>query len=316
MNAVGADFDLPPDKDRALNRAKRVCWVSIAALVTIVLAVAITAGASQTMKAMWIEDTLSLVPDISFLVGARYRKKPPDEAYPYGYRRAVLIGFLCGAFALFFFGVFLLGDSSLKLIKAEHPTIQTVGLFGQRVWIGWLMIGALIYSVIPPFVLGRIKMPLANELHDKVLHVSAKLDKGDWLSGGAAVIGIIGVGYGFWWADASAAAIISFEIIHDGWDNLRNAVAQLMNKRPTDVETQREDPVIDEVQKALARLEWVREARVRLREDGDTLTGEAYLVPRDETDLLARVEQARTTAESLDWRLHDISIVPVRSVQR
>src|SRR5437763_560261 len=101
MNAIGAEFELPDDKQATMDRAKRIVWVSIVFLVSIIFAVALTAGASETMKAMWIEDTLSLVPSVSFLVGERYRKKSPDEAYPYGYRRAVSIGFLCGAVALF-----------------------------------------------------------------------------------------------------------------------------------------------------------------------------------------------------------------------
>jgi cation diffusion facilitator family transporter len=315
MNAIGPDFDLPQDKLPALQKARRVTWLSIIFLATIILAVALTAGASQTMKAMWIEDTLSLVPSTSFLIGAHFRKKPPDEAYPYGYRRAVLIGFLCGAVALFCVGIYLLGDSGLKLMEAEHPTIPTIGLFGTRVWAGWPMIAALVYSVFPPLILGRMKMPLAHELHDKVLHVSAMLDKGDWLSGIAAVLGILGIGYGFWWADSAAAAFISIEIISDGWENLRNAVAQLMNKRPTDIETQREDALIDCVQEALERLDWVAQARVRLREDGDVLTGEAFVVPRDDRDLLGKMEQATQIANSQDWRLHDVNIVPLRSIK-
>src|SRR5438270_11286641 len=113
MNAIGAGFDLPADKERTMRKAKLVEWASIFFLVTIVFAVALTAGASQTMKAMWIEDTLSLIPSISFLVGAHYRKKPPNETYPYGYRRAVLIGFLCGAVALFGLGIYILGDLGL-----------------------------------------------------------------------------------------------------------------------------------------------------------------------------------------------------------
>src|SRR5207248_5363113 len=132
MNAVGADFDLPEDKERTMRKATRVSWASIFWLSSIIAAVAVTAGASQTMKAMWMEDTLSLVPSVSFLVGAHFRRKPPDEAYAYGYRRAVLIGFLCGAVALFAFGVYLIAGSALKLIQAEHPTIQTVGLFVNR----------------------------------------------------------------------------------------------------------------------------------------------------------------------------------------
>jgi divalent metal cation (Fe/Co/Zn/Cd) transporter len=266
------------------------------------------------MKAMWVEDTLSLVPSFSFLIGIHFRNKSPGEAFPYGYRRAVLVGFMCGAVTLFGFGLFLLGDSMVKLIAAEHPSVQTIDLFGRRVWLGWLMLGALVYSVIPPMALGRMKAPLARELHDKSLHVSAELNKGDWLSGMAGMAGILGIAFGLWWMDSAAAAFISFEIIKDGWANLRNSVAQLMNKRPSDIDTKQEDPAIDKLQEALEKLPWVRHARVRLREDGDVLTGEAFIEPHEDHDLLERMAEARGLVSSVDWRLHDISMVPVRSV--
>jgi cation diffusion facilitator family transporter len=315
MNAVGAPYELPPDKARALQKAIHIEWASIGFLLSIVVLMAVVMGSSQMMKAMWFEDTLSLVPSCCFLVGAHFRKKMPDEAYPYGYRRAVLVAFLCGAVALFGFGLFLLGDSLFKLIKAEHPTIQTVWLLGKPVWLGWLMLATLVYSVIPPVVLGRIKMPVAEQLHDKVLHVSAVLNKGDWLAGIAGVIGIVAIAYGFWWADSAAAAFISYEIIKDGYANLRNSVAQLMNKRPSDIKSQEQDAVIDQLQKAIERLEWIAKARVRLREDGDVLTGEVFIEPRDDRDLLNRLAQARDVANSIDWRLHDVTMVPVRSVE-
>ncbi len=315
MNAIGADYQLPPDKQRALQKATRVEWTFIGFLLSIIVVMALVMGSSQTMKAMWIEDTLSLVPSFSFLAGAYFRKKRPDEAFPYGYRRAVLVGFMCGAVVLLGFGVFILGDSVIKLIAAEHPTIQTVEIFGKRIWLGWLMVGALVYSVIPPIIFGRMKLPLASELHDKALHVSAEINKGDWLSGIAGVVGIFGISYGFWWADSIAAAFISIEIAKDGYINLRNSIAQLMNKRPSDIESQKEDPAIDTLQHALERLDWIAHARVRLREDGDVLSGEVFIEPRDDRNLLDRMTEARNLAMSVDWRLHDVSMVPVRSVE-
>jgi hypothetical protein len=87
-----------------------------------------------------------------------------------------------------------------------------------------------------------------------------------------------------------------------------------MNRRPSSVEDQEEDPAIDELQKALENRSWVEKARVRLREDGDVLTGESFIQPRDGGDLLDRMAEARKIVGSVDWRLHDISMVPVRSV--
>jgi cation diffusion facilitator family transporter len=315
MSHPGADFQMPPDKQEVLKRAQRLEWASIFFLITIILVMGVTMGASQAMKAMWIEDTLSLIPTSAFLIGTYFRKKPPDEQFPYGYRRAVLIAFLAGSVALFGFGLYILGDSIYKLAVAEHPSIQTIELFGRRVWLGWLMVAALTYSIFPPFILGRMKYPLARKLHDKALQTDAKIDKGDWLAGLAGIAGILGIAYGFWWADSVAASFISFEIVKDGFSSLRNSVAQLMNKRPTDVENKEDDPITDKIREELERLDWVKHARVRLREDGDTLTGEAFIVPRDEQALLDRMQEATEVAHALDWRLHDINVVPLRSLE-
>src|SRR5207248_456152 len=73
------DFDLPPDKQDALRRARRLEWVSLAFMVTVVAAVGFTAGSSQTMKAMWVEDVVSLIPSATFLIGAYFRRKRPDD---------------------------------------------------------------------------------------------------------------------------------------------------------------------------------------------------------------------------------------------
>jgi len=179
---------------------------------------------------------------------------------------------------------------------------------------GWVMIAALLYSVVPPVVLGHMKQPLARELHDKALQTSAMLDKGDWLSGIAGVLGIIGIAYGFWWADSAAAAFISIEIVKDGFSELSNSIAQLMNKRPSDVESKEPDPIVDELQDALRRLDWVADVRVRLREDGDVVTGEAFVAPRDDRDLLRKLDEATKIANGFEWRLHDVNIVPVRQL--
>ncbi|HEY0458444.1 MAG TPA: cation diffusion facilitator family transporter [Pyrinomonadaceae bacterium] len=308
------EYNLPDDKADALERARRLEYWSLFFLFTIIVALGLTMGASQAMKAMWAEDFLSLVPTSAVLIGIHFRRKKPDAQFPYGYRRAVQICFLAGAIALFGFGVYILIDSILKLIMAHHPTIQTIELFGTRVWLGWLMIGALVYSIFPPLILGRMKLPLAAELHDKTLQTDATIDKGDWLAGLAGIAGILGIAYGFWWADAVAGGIISVEIVKDGYGALKNSVQQLMNMRPTDVENKEKDPIFDKVQAEIENLEWVKDARIRLREDGDVIAGEAFVVPTDERDLMEKLGQAGERVKALDWRIYDFNIVPVSSL--
>jgi cation diffusion facilitator family transporter len=309
MSIHGSAFQLPEKQLAIFQRARRLEWISILFLLTIIAAIGCTMGSSEAMKAVWIEDLLSLVPPVAFLIGARFRDRDPTDEFPYGYRRATLIAFLAAAVALLAFGLYILGESLTTLIAAERPSIGTIGLFGRRVWLGWMMIAALIYSVIPPLILGRLKLPLATELHDKALQTDANLNKGDWLTGIAGVFGILGIGLGFWWADAVAAAIISIEILRDGVSDLRNSIAQLMNKRPTQVDSYEKDPVLDRVEEALKQLEWVCGVRVRLREDGEVISGEVFVVPRDESNLMARVSEATERACGVDWRLHDINVV-------
>lgn len=67
------------------------------------------------------------------------------------------IAFLGASFALFSIGGFRVIDSGLKLMEMEHPSVGTMHLFGRDVWLGWVMIAALVYSAIPPIVLGRLE---------------------------------------------------------------------------------------------------------------------------------------------------------------
>ncbi len=64
-------------------------------------------------------------------------------------------------------GLYLIYDSGTKLIAMEHPTLGPIQLFGQTIWIGWLMIAALAYSIVPPVVLGRLKQPVAKRLRTR-----------------------------------------------------------------------------------------------------------------------------------------------------
>lgn len=313
---VREPYRLPDDKEAKLQQAKRLEWWTIGFMISIVVVVGLVAGSSQAMKAAWIEDILSLVPPLAFLIAIRFRNRQPDEQFPYGYRRAISIAFLCAALALTAFGGYLLVESVITLLRHEHPTIGAVELFGNQIWLGWLMITALIYSVIPPVILGRMKLPLASELHEKVLHTDAEMNKADWMTGVAGVFGILGIGMGWWWADATAAGIISLDILKDGLTNLKGSVTSLMDKTPTTVERDEPHPVSERLRDALQNLDWVSQAQVRLREEGDVFTGEAFIVPSDESDLLDKIERANELANSLDWRIYDVIVTPVRKLKQ
>lgn len=202
-------FELPADKQRLHRRAVHLEWWTIAFFVVAVTMLALTLGQSQAMKAAWIEDMLGLVPPVAFLVAARYRRRAPNERFPYGYHRSVSVAFLAGSVALLGLGGYVVYDSLARLVARERPPIGLVELFGYRFWLGWLMIVVLFATMVPAIILGRIKQRIARQLHDKVLYADAEMNRADWLTAGAAILGILGIGAGLWWADAVAAAIIA-----------------------------------------------------------------------------------------------------------
>ncbi|WAS94879.1 cation transporter [Nannocystis punicea] len=308
--------ELPCDKAPAMRLAVRVEQVSLIYFVTAIAFTAFVMGESQAMKTVWIDDMLGMVPPLAVLVAARLRRRHATDAYRYGYHRAVTIAFLVAAVALLGFGGYLLGEGLYTLIRAERPTIGSVTVFGRDLWLGWLMIAALTWSAAPTVILGRIKLRLAHDLHDKALYTDALMNKADWMTGAAGMLGVIGIGLGYWWADAVAASMIAVDITRDGARNMIAAFGDLMDRRPRDVACQCEDPLPDRIVAALRDLPWVRCASVRLREHGHVLIGEVYVVPVDESAPLRRIDEVHTLARACDWRLTDLTVQLVPALTR
>ncbi len=227
---------IPSEIEGDIKHCIRLEWWTIGWQLSIIFVMFLVMGSSQAMKSAWTEDLLGLVPALAFLVAIHFERKQPDSKYPYGFNRLNSLAFLISATALVGMGGYLIYDSGTKLIAAEHPTIGPIEIFGQPVWLGWLMMGALVYSVIPPVILGRMKQPLARRAQDKVLHTDALMQKADWMTGVAAIIGIGGVGFGLWWADSVAAALIAVDIVHDGVRAWRVAAAELIDGAPRALE--------------------------------------------------------------------------------
>jgi len=148
------------------------------------------------------------------------------------------------------------------------------------------MIPALVYSAIPAVIIGRLKLPLARELHDKVLYADGQMNKADWLTADAAMIGVIGIG--LWWLDAAAAIIISLDITKDGVTNLKAATGDLMDSRPTVTDDSQLDPLPERLRSEVESLEWVSDCAVRVREEGHVFFADVQVVPSSDAELAVK----------------------------
>jgi cation diffusion facilitator family transporter len=303
--------ELPERQAEVLRRAVRLEGVTLGFLVVTVTLVFLVLGNSQAMKAAWIEDLLSFIPPIAFLIAVRLARRRPTVRHPYGFHRSVAVGHLVAAVALTGMGAFLIVDSGIGLLTAEHPTIGTIDLFGATIWLGWLMIAVMVITGIPPVIVGRMKLGLARELHDKVLYADADMNKADWMTSVGTIVGVLGIGVGLWWMDAAAALFIAASIVHDGVSNLRAAVVDLMDARATTFDDAQPHPLVGRVDQYLASLPWVREAGSRVRDEGHVFHIEAFVVPHRRKVALSDIETAREGCVTLDWKIQDVVVVPV-----
>lgn len=314
---IGEPFEFPREQQELRQKARRMAFITLGVLGFAALSLALTLGQSQAMKTAWVSDLLSLLTPILMLAAMRYEKRRPSARFPFGYYRALSVAFLGTAAALWVVGGWLLYDSLVKLIAQHRPPIGTFALFGSEFdfWAGWVMIGALTFSVIAAVIIGHFKKPIATKLHNKALLADADMNKANYMSEGAAVVGILLVGFGFWWGDAVAAALISTTIIYDGWHNMRQVVGDLMDESPTTIGGGELEDLPIRIKLAAEELDWVEAAAVRLRESGHVLNGEVFVVPNDNTNLVRRIERAADDLRKLDWRLYSLVVVPVSRIE-
>lgn len=294
--------DHPAEIRDALHRADRLEWWSLFWLILIVVMMGVVGGGSQAFRTAWIEDMLSLLAPAAFLVSRKLETLPERPRFPFGFQRAGSIGFFFAAAALAVIGGFLLYEGVMTLARAEHPTLGSWTILGRQIWLGWLMIGALALSIIPPVMLGRMKRECARRLQDKLLYTDAETNAADWQTGAAGIAGILGIAFGLWWTDAAMAILISVSVLKDGLYGLRVSMTSLLDGAPRRLDS----PEIDvEVQRIIERLKArYRNVHVQVRETGRYVR--VSIEPDDVHHLPRPI--ARALVDSDDWRLLDLSV--------
>lgn len=306
---------LPEEQQKILASTIRFQWVSIVVLVVSIVAVAIVAGSSQAMKVAWLEDSMSLLPPIAFLVAARRIRKPSSREFPYGHHRSIGVAHVVAAASLLAMGAFLVIDSTMTLVKVDRPPVGLIVLFGHGIWAGWLMIGVMVVTSIPPVFIGRRKMKLAESLHDKVLYADADMNKANWTSALATIIGVLGIGVGLWWADSIAAIVVSISILHDGVKNLRASIGGLTDGRARTFDGKEPHPLTEKVEEVARSTAWVADAVGRVRDEGHVFHVEMFVVPVEGAVVTGQhCEDLRTALSEVEWKIHDVVIAPVAEI--
>lgn len=307
--------ELPSEQERAIRKAVRWEVFTIVYTSITIAVIALVVGESQAMRTAWIEDMLSLIPQIAFLTALLFVRRRPTRKHPYGLHRAMGVGHLVAGVALLAVGLNLAVEAVSGLIAGEHPTIGTVQLFGQTVWLGWLMVAVMLVVIVGPvFLYGPAKAKLAPVLHNKLLYADADMAKADWQTTVASIVGVLGVGVGLWWLDGAAALFISLGIIWDGFRNTRTAVVDLMDQRARTFDSTKPHPLARDIVSYLRSRPWVEAAAVRMRDQGQVFHIEAFVVPHRRAVTLAELTAAAEGITDLDWKVQDVVVVPVEEL--
>ncbi|MBA2654998.1 MAG: cation transporter [Gammaproteobacteria bacterium] len=302
-------LEFPPLLAKIYKKAVVYEWISLFYMASVVFFLYLVMGNSQTMKAVFFEDSLSLIPPLMFLISSHFIKKPANKNFPYGFHKITNICHLASALTLCAVGLSLMIDSTRVLLKHEHPDISIIVIGDQIIWLGYLMMVALLWKSIPNTFLGRVKYRMSLQLYDKILFTDAKMNKADWLTGFASIVGILGIGMGLWWMDSAVAILISFDILYDGYHTLKKAILDLLDEMPHTLARDKTDPIIHQAAKYIADQSWVKESAVRFRDEGHIFFGEIFIVPNTDKNLIDHANKLEAEIKQLNWRLHDVVIV-------
>lgn len=303
--------DIPDEQREALRSAVRWQIFTIGYTICTIAIVAFILGNSQSMKTAWIEDMLSLIPQIVFLIALRFIKLVPSRKHPYGYHRIMETGHLVAGVTLLAVGTHLLYDAVTGLLAAEHPTIGTISLFGEAVWLGWIMMVVMAVIIIGPvFLYGPAKKRLAPKLHNKILYADADMARADWHTNVSTIVGVFGIGLGLWWLDGAAAAFISIGIISDGFKNTRSALFDLMDQRARTTDDSDPHPLGEQIVSCARAKPWVADAAIRLRDQGQVFHVEVFVTPTERSVDLEKIADLAAEIADLDWKVQDVVIVP------
>lgn len=273
---------------RAVNRAVAVSAVGLALTGGIELVIAIFTGSVALLG-----DALHNLADVStsavVFFGFYISKRHASQSYPYGYERAEDLAGLGIAIVIWSSAVFAGYQSYEKLISQAGTSNLVVGM------------AAALLGVLGNYAVSRYKAIVARRIHSVTLAAEATHSWLDMVSSLGALIGLIGVGLGFRWADPIAGFAVTLFICRVGYEVTRQISRHLMDGI--------ESEYLTAAEKAARGVPGIRSARVRGRWMGRSLTVEVEGRLASDTTL----EKAAEVGQSVEKAIRN-AIPEVRNV--
>jgi cation diffusion facilitator family transporter len=272
-----ASFPLDTSADdvserRQANRAVAVSALGLALTGLIELAIALVSG-SVALFGDAVHNLSDASTSAMVFVGFRASRKIPSKRYPYGYERAEDLAGIGVALVIWGSAVVAGVESGAKLL--DH---------GSTDHVGWGIAAAAV-GIVGNQLVAWYKLGVGRRIRSATMVADAKHSWLDALSSAGAMLGLVGVAFGWGWADAVMGIIVTGLNCHVGWKVTANVAHRLLDGVDPDIITiaVTTATTVPGVDHAYARARWTGRT-LRVEVEGflkpDTTLAEADLIGR------------------------------------
>jgi cation diffusion facilitator family transporter len=264
------------------RRPERVALGSVfigVALVLAKLVVGLLTGSLGILSEA-VHSIFDLAASTFTLVAVRTARKPPDQEHPYGHGRTENLAAFANGLLLLITAAGIAFEAIRRLIAGGPPVNPAGYAFA-------LLIGTLFIESGRAYVLRRVGRLASSDamLADATDRVA------DVLATVGVLAGLVGVRFGFTWADSAAALLVAAIIVRAAGKLALRSGDILIDRSAAGAEKQ--------LRAAIREVPGVREVRsVRVRRSGPNLIGEANIATRR----MLPVEAAASLADEVKQR--------------
>jgi cation diffusion facilitator family transporter len=265
-----------------MSEKERVALGSIGASAALTIGKAVV-GLSTGSLAILSEAAHSLIDFAATLMtyfAVRISDRPADKEHHYGHGKVESVSALAETALLFVLSGVVLWEAGQRLFGGHgHAVEATATAFG-----------IIIVSIAIDFFRARVLSRVATATSSQALEADALHFSSDMWSSAAVLLGLVGVRFGYDWADSAAAIVVALFVCLAGWRLGRRTIDTLTDTAPEGV-----------AERIVAVARGVRNVvsieRVRTRQVGATVFGEIE-VGASRTLPLDRVETLKSDIEA------------------
>jgi cation diffusion facilitator family transporter len=275
-----------------MSEKERVALGSIGASAALTIAKGVV-GLSTGSLAILSEAAHSLIDFAATLMtyfAVRIADRPADEEHHYGHGKMESVSALAETVLLFVLSGVVLWEACQRLISGHGHTVEaTTTAFA-------IILASIVIDFLRARALSRVAATTSSEaLEADALHFSS-----DMWSSAAVLVGLLGVRYGYDWADSVAAIVVALFVCLAGWRLGRRTIDTLTDTAPAGV-AERISAIARRVRNVVS-IERVRTRRVGATVFSEIEVGASRTLPLDrvetlKSDIEAAVKAALPNAE-------------------